>query len=88
MEEAYEDAFEYEWRRRGLHLLNDQTRQFEEYMFPPSVVGAGGWDLPNWVQDYEKHWQKAAAERYGTEAETAERHEENARKFSSKGASL
>ena len=81
MEEAYDDAFVYEWRRRGLDLLNDQIRQFEEHMFPLSVVGAGGWDLPNWVQDYEKHWQKAAAERYGTEAEMAERHEENARKF-------
>ena len=36
-------------------------------MFPLAVVGQGGWALPNWVQDYEKHWQakekEAAARR-------------------------
>jgi hypothetical protein len=26
------------------------------------VVGAGGWDLPNWVQGYEQYWQKQAAQ--------------------------
>ena len=81
MEEAYDDAFVYEWRRRGLDILNDQGRQFEEHIFPLSVVGAGGWDLGNWVQAYEKHWQKAAEERDGVEAETAERHAEDAKRF-------
>ena len=80
-EEAYDDAFVYDWTRRGLNLLNDRTRQFEEHMFPLSVVGAGSWNLPNWVQDYEKHWQKAMGERDGTEGQTAERHAENARRF-------
>ena len=46
MEEAYDDAFVYDWGRRGLNLLDDQTRQFEEHMFPLSVIGTG-WDLPN-----------------------------------------
>ena len=81
MEEAYDDAFVYDWTRRGLNLLNDRTRQFEEHMFPLSVIGAGGWDLPNWVQDYEKHWREAAEERDGIEAEKAERHTENASEF-------
>jgi hypothetical protein len=32
-------------------------------MFPVSVVGQGGWELPNWVQGYEKYWldKEAAA---------------------------
>ncbi len=81
MEEAYDDAFEYDWTRRGLNLLNDRTRQFEEHIFPLSVIGAGGWELPNWVQGYEKYWREAAAECDGTEAEKAERHTENAREF-------
>ena len=81
MEEAHDDAFVYDWTRRGLNILKDRTRQFEEHMFPLSVVGAGGWDLSNWVQDYEKHWQKEMGEHEGTEAETAERHADNAKKF-------
>ena len=81
MEEAYDDAFTYDWTRRGLNLLSDRTRQFEEHMFPLSVIGAGSWDLPNWVQDYEKHWREAAEARDGSEAEEAERYTEHAREF-------
>ncbi len=52
--------------RRGLPLRLDQGRtqspskqeaQFASHMFPLSVVGSGGWDLPNWVQGYEAHWR-------------------------------
>ena len=57
MEEAYDEAFEYDWTRRGLNLLADQSAQYENHMFPVSVVGQGGWELPNWVQGYEKHWR-------------------------------
>ena len=81
MEEAYDDAFIYDWTRRGLNLLSDQTRQFTEHIFPLSIVGAEGWELPNWVQSYEKHWREAAETLEGTEAESAEFHAENARKF-------
>lgn len=81
MEEAYDDAFESDWTRRGLNLRNDRTRQFAEHMVPLSVIGAGGWDLGNWVQEYEEHWRAVAAERDGTEAEKAERHAENTKEF-------
>ena len=81
MEEAYEDAFTYEWTRRGLNLLKDQTRQFETHMFPLSVVGAGGWDLPNWVQAYESYWRGAAEAGDGAEAHMAQRHAKNANEF-------
>ena len=50
MAEAYDDAFIYDWTRGGVNLLSDRTRQFETHMFPLSIVGAGGWELPNWVQ--------------------------------------
>ena len=81
MEEEYDDAFIYDWTRRGLNVLGDRTRQFDTHMFPLSVVGAGGWDLPNWVQDYEKHWRESAETLDGTEAESAAYHAENAKKF-------
>ena len=57
MEEAYDEAFEYDWTRRGIKLLADPSAQFENHLFPVSVVGQGGWELPNWVQGYEKHWR-------------------------------
>ena len=81
MDEVYDDAFIYDWTRRGLNLLSDRTRQFEEHMFPLSVVGAEGWELPNWVQGYEKHWREAAETLEGTEAESAAFQAENAKKF-------
>ena len=81
MDEAYDDAFTYDWTRRGLSLLSDRTRQFKEHIFPLSVVGVGGWELPNWVQGYERHWREVAETLEGTEAESAEFHAANAKKF-------
>lgn len=56
MEESYDEAFAYDWTRRGEKLLADETLQFNDHMFPLAVVGQRGWALPNWVQNYEKHW--------------------------------
>ena len=81
MDEAYDDAFIYDWTRGGVNLLSDRTRQFETHMFPLSIVGAGGWELPNWVQGYEQHWREAAETLEGAEAESAAYHAENAKKF-------
>jgi len=85
IEEAYDDAFTYDWTRRGLKLLEDRKAQFANHMFPLAVVGAEGWALPNWVQDYEKYWQEKelAARKAGDEvaAQTAARYVENARAF-------
>jgi hypothetical protein len=53
MEEAYDDAFDYDWTRAGLNLLANRTAQFQRHVFPLSVIGAGGWELANWMQDYE-----------------------------------
>lgn len=59
-EEAYDDAFVYDWTRRGEYLANDATRQYREHMFPLSVIGETGWSLPNWVQSYERYWEDKA----------------------------
>ena len=70
MAEAYDEAFEYDWTRRGLNLLADPSAQYESHMFPVSVVGQDGWELPNWVQGYETHWRgkEAVAQHDGDEA--------------------
>jgi hypothetical protein len=61
MEESYDEAFEYEWTRRGVNLLADQDAQFENHIFPVSIIGQDGWVLPNWVQAYEKYWRTKEA---------------------------
>jgi len=85
MEEAYDQAFEYDWTQRGEKLLEDRAAQFESHMFPLAVVGQGGWALPNWVQDYEKHWQAKEKEAVqagdGAAAEATTQHAADARAF-------
>ena len=85
MDEAYDQSFHYDWTRRGAYLLRDRNAQFETHMFPLAVVGQSGWELPNWVQDYESHWQakENKARDSGDEmgSRLAMRHAENAREF-------
>ena len=85
MDEAYDQAFHYDWTRRGAYLLRERNAQFETHMFPLAVVGQSGWELPNWVQDYERHWRakeiraKDSGDEFGSRL--ARRHAENARAF-------
>ncbi|MCC6458309.1 MAG: DUF262 domain-containing protein [Caldilineaceae bacterium] len=82
MAEEYDSAFNYDritWR--WSKLLNDRQAQFEEHIFPLSVVGAGGWELPNWVQGYEQYWREIAAAGDSTKADKARHHSENAKAF-------
>ena len=68
MAEEYDQAFDYAWAKLYVDkLLSDRQMQFKSHIFPMSVIGAGGWDLPNWVQDYQKFWsdQAIAAEEAG-----------------------
>lgn len=85
MEEAYDEAFEYDWTSRGVKLVENQDAQFESHVFPLAVVGKGGWELPNWVQGYEQYWRNrhADAEEAAdiTAIQTAVRNVENARAF-------
>ncbi len=63
MREEYDKAFSYDWHtRQWTAILKNREAQFAQHLFPLSVIGAGGWDLPNWVQGYEQYWTAKAAE--------------------------
>jgi len=86
MNEQYDEAFQYDWlSRRFKKILNNPDIQYQEHCFPLSVVGRGGWDLGNWVQDYEKYWEKAVTEAKQSgdteEAKIAHQHALNAKAF-------
>ena len=87
MAEEYDQAFHYDWvSRRAEKILSDQNVQFEQHYFPLSIIGAGGWDLPNWVQGYEQHWRDKADQTKNDEDEKATKlasqNAENAKIFS------
>ncbi|HFD86165.1 MAG TPA: DUF262 domain-containing protein [Gammaproteobacteria bacterium] len=86
MEEAYDEAFNYDWRsRRWSGVLSNWESQYEMHIFPLFIVGAGGWDLPNWVQGYERFWREqtdqAREEGQIEKAKLYAIHAENARAF-------
>lgn len=63
MAEEYDEAFGYEWlTRRWAKVLASKEAQFAAHLFPFSVIGATGWELPNWVQGYETYWKEKTAE--------------------------
>lgn len=86
MAEEYDKAFGYDWHsKQWAAMLKNRETQFASHLFPLSVIGAGGWDLGNWVQNYEQFWKSKAAE--ATEANDQERvkvmtsHADKARAF-------
>lgn len=81
MNEDYDDAFEYDWTRRGTNLLQDQFRQFETHMFPLSVIGQGNFALPNWLQAYKNHWLHKANSPESHDAHVAMHNAQNAAEF-------
>jgi hypothetical protein len=63
MAEAYDDAFGYEWdTKKFMAIIGSKDLQFASHIFPLSVIGAGGWNLANWVQGYEQFWKTKAEE--------------------------
>jgi len=67
MKEEYDEAFGYErLTQRWATVLANKEAQFALHIFPFSIIGATGWELPNWVQGYEAFWKTKA-----TEAEAA-----------------
>lgn len=85
MDEAYDEAFDYNWTRWILNLADNENVQYEEHIFPLWVVGKGGWELPNWVQGYERYWRNKATAAIEAEdhdfAAAASRHADNAKAF-------
>lgn len=90
MAEEYDDAFDFWYITPGngdgtagwSGMRWSPAKQYGEHIFPLAVVGAGGWELPNWVQGYISHW-KNLFENAETEAEraAAELHAKNAARF-------
>ena len=58
----HDKAFEYDWSKRWVQLINNPERQYAEHIFPLAVVGKKGFALPNWLQGYETYWREAATE--------------------------
>lgn len=86
MREEYDNAFSYDWKTKRIEkLAQDPTTQYREHIFPLSVIGAGGWAMPIWVQGYTKYWldMTADAKERGNdeEAKQCALHAENAEKF-------
>ena len=85
MEEAYDEAFEYDWTRTGEMTLGNEVAQYEKHRFPLAVVGRGDRAIVRWSQGYEKHWEskEALALEAGDSAAAAAagQHKENAQLF-------
>ena len=86
MNEEYDHAFHYDWLYpRFEKRLADKDSQFRLHLFPLSVVGADGWEMPNWVQGYEKFWVEAAQDadnqRDPEAADKARMYAQNAKAF-------
>jgi hypothetical protein len=86
MAEEYDEAFGYEWlTRRWAKVLESKPAQYASHLFPFSVIGATGWEMPNWVQGYEAFWRETAEAAKSSGDETAARladnHAKNAKAF-------
>lgn len=83
MADETDAAFNYEWlTRTWAEILTDPSRQYRDHIFPLSVIGAGGWDLPNWVQGYERYWTDQTTELVDTDQQAVAReHARNAKSF-------
>lgn len=85
MEEAYDEAFDYDWTRAGEKMLDSAVEQYEKHRFPLSVVGKGDRAIVRWSQGYEDYWsrkqEEAQAANDHTAAAVAQRHADNARLF-------
>ncbi len=85
MEEAYDEAFEYDWTRTGEKTLGADLEQYEKHKFPLAVVGRGDRAVVKWSTGYEEHWKareaKALAEGDSAGAAAAHQHAENGRQF-------
>ena len=85
MEERYDEAFEYDWRRQAEKLVEDDIAQYEKHLFPLAVVGRGDRTIVKWSLGYENYWkaQEDQAREAGDEsaAELARRNKDNAKAF-------
>lgn len=83
MDERYDEAFQYDWlSKRFDKILNNRDIQYQEHVFPLSILGTGGWELYGWVQGYGEYWKMVADKATDPgEAKIARKHVENAKDF-------
>lgn len=84
MAEQYDEAFGYDTlSKRWIATLDDISAQYMRHVFPLAVLGAGGWELGNWVQGYQKYWADRSNGATGRVDEfgMAAQHAENAKSF-------
>lgn len=86
MAEDYDEAFNYDWlSKRWSKVLDNQTIQYQEHIFPLSIIGSGGWDLYEWVKNYQEFWEskakKNAENDHSDEYAIAQQHAINAQLF-------
>jgi hypothetical protein len=86
MADEFDEAFGYDpLTRRWTKVLESKDAQFASHLFPFSVIGSTGWELPNWVQGYEAYWKDKAKEAELAANEQASvlahNHAKNAREF-------
>ena len=82
MNETYDEAFDYDWTAHGEKLLANRRQQFDQHMFPLSILGRSAWHLSDWTRDYVKYWEEQAKRHRGTDlASKAEVHATNASGF-------
>ncbi len=55
-DEAYDEAFVYNWTGAGKALLADTERQYREHYFPLATLGKPGYAVADWVHGYRKYW--------------------------------
>lgn len=83
MEEDYENAFHYAWTKRDINmLLHNRNQQFEIHKLPLAVVGAEGWELGDWMRDYQAYWEAKSKKSNGNQNVIALRHLHNIKDFS------
>lgn len=64
----YDDAFHYRWDSRyAKRLFSQRELQYEEHVFPCTVIGEGGFEIFNWVKGYETFWLNRAEALTGTD---------------------
>ena len=57
MNEDYDDAFFYEFGKKGEKLLENRTNQFKQNIFPLAVMGDPS-NKYSWLRGYENYWKE------------------------------
>ena len=86
MAEQYDQTFDYDWIwTRQEKFFADREVLFAAHVFPCSIVGAGGWELHDWILGYKEFWARKAAEAEqrgdDASAQQARMHAENGEGF-------